>query len=76
MIVLSVAQVLSQSSRYGHQQPSSDSGCTGHRLSDDGMKDRVYRSMEMETLIAETLVKIKPTEPLRLANEAARRNLN
>jgi hypothetical protein len=30
----------------------------------------------METLIAEALAKIKPTHPLRLAKQAARRNRN
>ena len=37
-----------------------------------GMKGRVDKSREMETLIAETLAKIKPTGTLRLAKQAAR----
>jgi hypothetical protein len=30
----------------------------------------------METLVAEALAKIKPTDPLRLSKEAERRNRN
>ena len=40
------------------------------------MKDREERSRGMETLIAETLAKIKPTDPLRLVNQSVRRNRN
>jgi hypothetical protein len=40
------------------------------------MRGRVDISMGMETLIAEALAKIKPTEPLRLAKQAARRKRN
>ena len=43
---------------------------------DSGMKGRDERSRGMEILIAEALAKIKPSEPLRLAKQAARRNRN
>ena len=39
------------------------------------MKGRVDKSMEIVTLIAESLAKIKPTEPLRLGKQAARLRL-
>ena len=39
------------------------------------MKDRVDKSMGIVTLIAEALAKIKPTEPLMLAKQAARLRL-
>ena len=41
-----------------------------------GMKGRDERSREMETLIAEVLDKIKPTDPSRLVKETVRRNRN
>ena len=40
------------------------------------MKGRVDKSREIEILMAEALTKVKPTEPLRLAKQAARRNRN
>ena len=41
-----------------------------------GIKDRDDRSSGIEIRIAEDLVKIRPTDPLILAKEAGRRNLN
>jgi hypothetical protein len=43
-----------------------------------GMKDREdkLRGIEIEILIDESFAKIRPTEPLRLAKQAARRNRN
>jgi hypothetical protein len=41
-----------------------------------GIKDRDDRSSGIEIRIADALVKINPTDPLILANQAARRNLN
>jgi hypothetical protein len=41
-----------------------------------GMKDHVDKSMGIETLIAEVLAGIKPTESLRLANREARKKRN
>jgi hypothetical protein len=41
-----------------------------------GIKGRDDRSSGIEIHIAETLPKINPTDPLILANQAARRNLN
>ena len=41
-----------------------------------GMKDRDDRSSGIEILITDDLAKIKPTDPLILAKQAARRNLN
>ena len=40
------------------------------------MKGRVDKSMRILTLIAEALAKMKPTEPLRLAKDAARSKRN
>jgi hypothetical protein len=40
------------------------------------MKDRDERSRGMETLMTEDSVKIKLTNPLRLAKESERRNRN
>jgi hypothetical protein len=40
------------------------------------MKGRVDKSRGIVTLIAEALAKIKPTEPYRLAKQAARRKRN
>ena len=40
------------------------------------MKDRVDKSMGIVTLISEALSKIKPTDPLRLAERAARKKRN
>jgi hypothetical protein len=40
------------------------------------MKDRVDKSMGIVTRIAEVLVRIKPTEPLRLAKCEARKKRN
>jgi hypothetical protein len=39
-----------------------------------GIQDREDKSSGIEILIAEAFVKINPTEPLRLAKQAARRN--
>ncbi len=41
-----------------------------------GIKDRDDRSSGIEIRIAEALAKINPTDPLILAKQAARRNLN
>ena len=41
-----------------------------------GIKGRDDRSSGIEILIADVLAKIKPTDPLILAKQAARRNLN
>jgi len=41
-----------------------------------GIKGRDDRSSGIEILIADDLAKIKPTDPLILAKQAARRNLN
>ena len=41
-----------------------------------GIKDRDDRSIGIEIRIAEDLAKINPTDPLILAKQAARRNLN
>lgn len=43
---------------------------------DSGMKDRDEGSRGMEIFIVEDLAKIKPTEPLSLDKEEARRNRN
>jgi hypothetical protein len=40
------------------------------------MKDLVDKSMGIVTLIPETLPRIKPTDPLRLANREARKKRN
>jgi hypothetical protein len=40
------------------------------------MKDRVDKSMGIVTRIGETLTRIKPTEPLRLAKREARQKRN
>jgi hypothetical protein len=39
------------------------------------MKDRGGRSREMEALNAEALAKIEPTDPSRIAKQAARRKI-
>jgi hypothetical protein len=41
-----------------------------------GIKGREDKSNGIEILIAEALAKINPTEPLRLAKQAARRKRN
>ncbi len=41
-----------------------------------GIKDRDDRSNGIEIRIADVLAKINPTDPLKLAKQAARRNLN
>ena len=41
-----------------------------------GMKGQDERSRGMEILIDEALAKIKPTQPLRLGKQAARRKRN
>ena len=41
-----------------------------------GIKDRNDRSIGIEIRISEAFVKINPTDPLILAKQAARRNLN
>ena len=41
-----------------------------------GIKDRDDRSSGIEIRIADALAKINPTDPLILAKQAARRNLN
>ncbi len=41
-----------------------------------GIKDRDDRSSGIEIRIAEALAKINPTDPLILANQSDRRNLN
>jgi hypothetical protein len=40
------------------------------------MKDRVDKSRGIVILVAETLAKIKATEPLKLAKQTARRKRN
>jgi hypothetical protein len=40
------------------------------------MKDRVDKSMGIVTRITEALVRIKPTEPLRLGQREARKKRN
>ena len=40
------------------------------------MKDRVDKSMGIVTRITEALARIKPTEPLRLANRESRQKRN
>jgi hypothetical protein len=42
----------------------------------NGIKGRDDKSSGIEIRIAEALAKINPTDPLILAKEAARRNLN
>ena len=41
-----------------------------------GIKDRDDRSSGIEIRMADALAKINPTDPLILAKQAARRNLN
>ena len=41
-----------------------------------GIKGREDRSSGIEIRMADALAKIKPTDPLKLAKQAARRNLN
>jgi hypothetical protein len=48
----------------------------GRKKHGSGVKGLDDRSSGIEIRIADTLAKINPTDPLILANQAARRNLN
>ena len=52
---------------------SEEGGADDNDWRERGVKGHVDKSRGMETLIAEELVQIKPTEPLRWAKQAARR---
>ena len=42
----------------------------------NGIKDRDDKSSDIEILMAEAFAKFNPTDPLRLAKQAARRKRN
>ncbi len=68
-----------QANRRGEQtREGARSGVTrlDHMKRGSGIKDRDDRSRGIEILIADALVKINPTDPLILAKQATRRNLN
>ncbi len=67
---------LSAVEKYGGRNDKRGGAARADETRNGGMNDPEERSRGIETLIAEAVAKIKPTEPFRLAKQAARRNRN